>query len=180
MSEVDIAAPTAAAQRHEVIAYHLKFTKFHAETIDATKRLFKAWPNRDKRVEAMKVWTERVSRAYKMDPPRLLVAPEASFAQSVLDRVGGMYNRHTHTMELARPSITTLMHEFRHAMQARVCRESLVGDPEKDARGWSLSLYHRVRPETFKRLVLAGKILYMNKESLGEETDGVEGVEAAA
>jgi len=95
-----------------------------------------------------------------MEPPRIYWDEEADYAG------GGYYRMHDHSITLSpnRPSITTLLHEFRHALQSKECGPKLVSkDLEIDARAWSLSLYYQCRPRLFQRLVEEGRILHINQ-----------------
>lgn len=144
--------------------YHLTFANFHAKTIRETKHLFRSRPSQldeEARKLAFQRWIVNASETYNMEQPRILWDEEADFAG------GGFYRPSDHSITLSpsRPSITTLLHEFRHALQTHNCGPSKVdSDLEVDARAWSLSLYYRCRPSLFRRLVLEGRILHINPQ----------------
>lgn len=144
--------------------YHVTFTNFHQQTIKETKRLFRSRPSQldeDARKQAFQRWISQASAAYGMDEPRVIWDAEADYAG------GGFYSppRHSITLSPNRPSITTLLHEFRHALQAQDCGPGLVSkDLEVDARAWSLSLYYQCRPVLFQRLVREGRLLHINPQ----------------
>lgn len=60
-------------------------------------------------------------------------------------------------------SLTTLLHEFRHAMQLNGLVEDSNEegfDVEEDAREWSCSLYYNADPTRYMRAVNAGKLRF--------------------
>ena len=73
-------------------------------------------------------------------------------------------------IHMAYPSIVTLIHEFRHAMQAQGKADVAITDNlnkvEDDARAWSLSIYYKVAPRMFRRLVREGKIFHITPDDL--------------
>jgi hypothetical protein len=77
---------------------------------------------------------------------------------------GGFYQRDNHsiTMSPNHPSVITLIHETRHALQAKEKGAAMITqDVERDARAWSLSLYYQVRPNLLKRLVREGRVFHI-------------------
>lgn len=146
--------------------YHKRFTRFNQETLDATDALFSSRPSQMTQAErevAFSAWVERVSQAYDMEVPTFHWDTEADMGG------GGFYRPadHSITMSPNHPSITTLIHEFRHALQSKGKGAAMVDpDVEIDARAWSLSLYHKVRPRLFDRLVREGRIFHIRVEDL--------------
>ena len=145
--------------------YHRRFTKFHARTLAATEALFAARPSTltvEARHEAFTKWVAEMSDIYRMPAPRLVWNAVADLSG------GGFYTaaEHSITMSPNHPSVTTLMHEFRHAMQTIDGIPMVDEDIEVDARAWSLSLYFTVRPALFTRLVREGRILHIDPQDL--------------
>lgn len=142
--------------------YHLRFTKFHTKTIEATKNLFALRPSGltdSERAEAFKNWVDNISEIYGMDKPDFYWDEEADYGG------GGFYRPldHSITMSPNHPSIVTLIHETRHALQHKEKGAPMITrDIERDARAWSLSLYYKVKPNLFKRLVTEGRIFHIN------------------
>lgn len=147
--------------------YHLRFTRFHTGTLQATAALLDSRPSRllpAAQQEAFEEWIASVTTIYKM-PPVALVWDEQAGRTG-----GGFYVPATHTLTLNpnRPSVITLLHEMRHALQYQQCGPALISDDlERDARAWSLSLYFQVRPEQFKTLVRAGRIRFIDRRAFG-------------
>lgn len=142
--------------------YHVRFTKFHIKTIEATKHLFTLRPSvltHSERSNAFKEWVDTISEIYDMESPEFYWDEEADYG-------GGGYYRpldHSITMSPNHPSIVTLIHETRHALQHKEKGAPMITeDIERDARAWSLSLYYKVKPNLFKRLVNEGRILHIN------------------
>lgn len=146
--------------------YHKRFTRFNQATLDATDALFSSRPSQmtqPEREAAFSEWVEKVSEAYGMEVPAFHWDTEADMGG------GGFYrpSDHSITMSPNHPSITTLIHEFRHALQHKRKGAAMVDpDVEIDARAWSLSLYHTVRPRLFDRLVREGRIFHITVRDL--------------
>lgn len=146
--------------------YHKRFSAFHQRTVEATDALFASRPSQlshGERDRVFRDWVTEVSGAYGMEPPTFRWDVDA-------DDAGGGYYRpadHSITMSPNHPSVTTLIHEFRHAMQAKEAGAAQVSpDIEVDARAWSLSLYYQVRPRLFERLVREGRIFHVSAKDL--------------
>lgn len=157
---------TSSTPRGGARPYHKRFTSFDQRTLDATDALFAARPSQMSPAErdvAFRQWVSTVSAVYDMEEPSFSWDTEA-------DSGGGGYYRladHSITMSPNHPSITTLIHEFRHALQHKEKGAPMVDrDVEVDARAWSLSLYHRVRPRLFERLVREGRIFHITPDDL--------------
>lgn len=142
--------------------YHLRFQNFKQSTLRETKALFRARPSQldeKARKNLFENWITSVSNAYGMEVPTVHWDEEADYGG------GGFYRPADHSITLSpnRPSITTLLHEFRHALQSKGCGPRKVSrDIEIDARAWSLSLYYQCRPVLFERLVREGRILHIS------------------
>lgn len=151
--------------------YHRKFRHINTQTLNATRQLLNGWrvANDTERWEKMQEWLNEASRVYGMRPPVLTIDPRAH---------AGFYDRGRNEIHMAYPSIVTVMHEFRHAMQKQDKATGWDGrwaTIEDDARGWSLSIYFRVAPRLFKRLVSEGKILFVTMEDLAPQTQAQQG-----
>lgn len=152
--------------RESAAPYHRRFRRFDRRTVEATEALFTARPSRlspEERDAAFRAWVEAISDIYDMPRPALRWDEDADFGG------GGYYTptSHTITMSPNHPSVTTLIHETRHALQHSGKGAPMVSsDVEEDARAWSLSLFHRVRPRLFERLVREGRILHISPTAL--------------
>ena len=137
--------------------YHLKFLRIKPFVKQRTAKLIKDWGYipEYRQWASLRAWMILVCfdpRGYAMQIPDLVVDEKAGC---------GYYIPASNEIHMAYPSIITLLHEFRHAMQA----QGLAGryrDAEDDARGWSLSLYNSVAPRTLRRLVNEGKVLHLS------------------
>lgn len=147
--------------------YHRRFKRFNRRTVRATQKLLQGWgaSSEKLKIEKMKNWIQDVSEIYQVNFPMLKMISSAG---------SGCYNTLSNEIFMSRASAITLMHEFRHAMQTqnkapefdrRQMIESRYG-AEDDARGWSLSLYHKVAPRTFKRLVTDNRVFFVSVEDL--------------
>lgn len=149
--------------------YHLKFQNFNARTIEATKELFRARPSQmdpEERKVLFKNWVDTVSDVYGMERPTFHWDTSADHGG------GGFYTPldHSITMSPNHPSVITLVHEFRHALQRKEKGAAMVSrDVERDARAWSLSLYYKVRPNLLKRLVREGRVFHIDPTVFDEE-----------
>jgi hypothetical protein len=134
--------------------YHKKFRNIDLRTRRLTKNLLRGWKDCDaeQRMDKMHTWLDGASSIYRMEPPRLN-----------LDRGSGhgCYYPGRNTIHVPYPSVVTLLHEFRHAMQHQKGAGRGV-DIEDDARAWSLSLYYLVAPRTLTRLGSEGAIFFVN------------------
>jgi len=132
--------------------YHQRFTRFKPATLDATKVLMRGWRDAtaEERFAKAEAWLDQAATAYGMRTPKLVLNLQAG---------SGHYQPWNNEVHMAYMSIVTLIHEFRHAMQAQR-GDGRGRDIEDDARAWSLSLYFKVAPRAFVRLARAGEILY--------------------
>ncbi len=153
--------PAALAAHRDVSdrPYHQQVENFTADTLAATHAIFTARPSRlttPERHAVCEQWVRDVSAAEGTP------IPAVQWENSNLSNCGGGYYRpstHTLYMRAERPSLLTLFHEYRHAEQEKRTGSPMVStDVEDDARAWSMSLFHQVRPRLFARLVNDGRI----------------------
>jgi hypothetical protein len=142
--------------------YHKKFRHFKPETLTMTKVMLKDWSacNDSRKWIKMQEWTQKASNAYGIPMP---VIVEDTAAGS------GFYHLASNTIHMSKPSVVTVIHEFRHALQRHNKAKGfsyLENDVEPDARAWSLSLYYKVAPRSFRRLVEEGKIFHIEMSDL--------------
>lgn len=105
-------------------------------------------------------WVQAVAGVYGFQIPALAFNRQAG---------DGFYSPSKNEINMSKPSIVTLIHEFRHAMQSKQVATGfsrLARDVEHDARAWSLSLYFKVAPVSFRRLVAEGKIYHITMNDL--------------
>jgi hypothetical protein len=141
--------------------------------VRATRDLLSGWSDldRDQRIVRMRDWLRTSSSVYEIELPRLRVSPPRE--GTTPREESGFYMLHTNEIFMPEPSVVTLLHEFRHAMQnfgvtPRARRRMSYERAEDDARGWSLSLYYRVAPRTLKRLVADGRVFFMATTDFAE------------
>lgn len=159
-----ISAPVVAPP-HGWGPYHLRFTNFDRTTIDATDGYFGSNPWKGDKLAKAQRWVDTVAGIYGMDAPTVAIVDPGECSGM------GCYVPATNQILLPKVSVTTLFHEFRHAMQhSATCTmvEAIYGDSrhEEDARAWSLSLFWIVRPERFATMVASGRILYVPANSV--------------
>lgn len=148
------------------VRYHTKFRRFRPEVVRATRDLLAGWGDLDRRERTtrMRDWLRVAAAAYEIQIPRLVLTPRAG---------SGLYMIATNEIAMAEPSVVTLLHEFRHAMQnfrvtRRAARRMSYDRAEDDARGWSLSLYYRVAPRSLKRLAAEGRVFFIAQADFTE------------
>jgi len=143
------------------IPYHLQYDVGDHQTFITRRTLMRGWgaASTKQRIAKSALWLGEMSDWWDMPQPAFRVDPtERSAGRYILPPVDAIV--------LPYPSIVTLLHEFRHALQAHGRVRSLGNNPteeakEDDARAWSLSLYWQAAPRTFTRLVTEGRILYV-------------------
>lgn len=72
------------------------------------------------------------------------------------------YNPRTSTIGLPKISMVSFLHEYRHHMQAN--GKQHYSDIVKDARGWSISMFRRACPGSFRRARAANLIWFCPPE----------------
>jgi hypothetical protein len=142
--------------------YHKKFQRVKPEVLEATKKLRKGWADSTDSEKWVKMdkWIGTASSVYGMRRPLLCIDATAG---------SGYYLIAENEIHMSKASIITLIHEFRHAMQRQGKARGWSGrqsDLEHDARGWSLSIYFKVAPVSFRRLVQEGKIFHITPADL--------------
>jgi len=147
-------------------AYHRTVTEYPAPLLEVTDRYFKQRPWRADWVDKAQGWVTDAAEVYGLPGLTLRHTSPAEAAGS------GCYLPILGEIRMPKPSVVTLFHEFRHAIQHH--RPSDVHywlDPtaqpaEDDARAWSLSLFHQVRPQLLASAVEAGSVFYIIPEDL--------------
>jgi hypothetical protein len=142
--------------------YHKKFNHFKPNTLDITKVMMKDWGrcNDSRKWIKMQEWLQKASLEYDIPMPVIIEGVAAG---------SGYYHLPSNTIHMSKPSIVTVIHEFRHALQRHNKAKGFSGretDVEPDARAWSLSLYYKVAPRSFERLVAEGKIFHIEMADL--------------
>lgn len=137
------------------------FTNINKKVIAETQLLIKKgiWSKDVSDVDKaifMGIWLKKVSEIYGMKVPKFYYTGGDEGRREYRKTGGGCYIPSHHTICLFRkPSLTTLMHEFRHAMQHQLGVKKYKGF-EPDARAWSCSLYRLSAPKAYKRAVEKG------------------------
>lgn len=140
--------------------YAKVFRKIHPETLKATIELKKAgvWKRdvslTDKTI-AMGIWITKVSAIYGIEPPKFyFVQDQTEYARTG----GGCYFPTLHEAYLfEKPSIMTLLHEFRHAVQTKKPDMPMHrNEAEEDARAWSHSVFRRALPVSYRNAMEKG------------------------
>lgn len=142
--------------------YHKKFQHFKPDALTITKTLLRDWGNSSDDLKWLKMnaWLTRAAELYGIPRPNLVKDLSAGF---------GCYQPTQHKIRMSKPSVITLLHEFRHALQNHRRATGFNYDPievEPDARAWSLSLYYKVAPRSFRRLVANGSIFHISVNDL--------------
>ncbi len=147
-------------------AYHLSVTDFPPTLIHATDRYFRRRPWRNDWEPKAQAWIDTAADLYEL--PTITVA-HTSTAEAA---GSGCYLPARNEIRMPKASVVTLFHEFRHAIQHHQPDETWHRvDPtapaaEDDARAWSLSLFHQVRPQLLASAVEAGRVFYISPEDL--------------
>lgn len=142
--------------------YHTVFRGIHPKAVAAVKHLvrerrFFRLPDEEKRAMIREL-LERLSSIYGIPSPVVVFDPRLAG--------NGLYHPAAHLIGLPPyASLVTALHEFRHAMQARLGVRMHRNHPEHDARAWSLSLYHAAAPRHFRRAVERGPIFHLRMEN---------------
>ena len=141
--------------------YHKRFTRFDRRTLVITKELRRGWSisTNQQKWAKMNRWLEDATRIYKAPAVSLYVGD------------GDYYRPGRARIVMIKPSIITLLHEFRHHLQHTVAPEgTLMSDIEDDARAWSLSLYHQIAPRTLRRLAEQNKVFHLTPDMKNRQT----------
>lgn len=142
--------------------YHKKFQHFKPKTLTITRTLLRDWGRSSNDLQWLKMnaWLTQGAEIYGIPRPNLIQDSRAGY---------GCYQLATNNICMSKPSVITLLHEFRHALQNHQRATGFNNDPrqvEPDARAWSLSLYYRVAPRSFRRLVAQGSIFFVSTNDL--------------
>lgn len=144
-------------------SYKDKFTRIKPRAIEFTKELIKAKPWRgnpgrggqeefSKAYQACLTWLNKMSSLYHIPMPLLFITENCG---------SGCYDPAINAIFLPKFSVTTLAHEFRHALQhKKPIRMRSMAQAEKDARGWSVSLIYRADQRFYERAKSRGLLLY--------------------
>jgi len=155
-----------------VLPYH---KVFRGQFDNVTTQLLKDYVEKDRpwkgtseeQFAKLDTFLGKLSEIYKLKKPTLIIDP--AMTGKVKD---GVYEPKDNTIKLPKISVTTLLHEFRHALQHHFRKDVLYPlvewAMEEDARSWSLSLWYQAMPEKFRKLVKTGKIIHMRKSDLEE------------
>lgn len=145
--------------------YHLRFKNFHAGAITATDELFSSKPWRgtdEERFTKFERWLHRVSEAYNVPTPNLLLdMADITISTRAPDEDGD-------TIVLPKFSVTTLFFAFRRHLQVCGIGPSASEHDRcmEDGLGWACSLFYQVRPTLFRKAVRAGGIRGVHPEDL--------------
>ena len=147
-------------------AYHLAVATFPETLLTGTDRYFRQRPWRADWVTKAQDWAGGAADSYRIPVPRLRHTSASAALGS------GCYLPRYNEIRLPHASVVTLFHELRHALQHH--RPDLGWyqvDPtaeaaEDDARAWSLSLFHQVRPDRLAAAVAAGRVFYITPQDL--------------
>jgi hypothetical protein len=146
----------------ETFTYSKVFKNIKPEVVQATKDMVKAgiWKadvsDQDKAI-AIGLWIQKCAEIYNFEAPKFYFVTGQEGAREYARTGGGCYFPHSNEMYLFKKvSITTLLHEFRHAMQFQKAVKMFRNDHEEDARAWSVSLYRKSLPNSYKKAVEKG------------------------
>lgn len=147
-------------------SYKDKFTRIKSRAIGFTRELIEAKPWRgnpgrggqeefSKAYQACLTWLNKMSSLYRIPMPLLFITePSKCYGY-------GYYDARVHAIYLPKFSVTSLAHEFRHAIQhKKPIRVRSTAQAEEDARGWSVSLVYRADPKFYERAKRRGLLLY--------------------
>jgi hypothetical protein len=125
--------------------------------IEATRELMtKIWRQpKEVRIEGINRFIDVVSEYYGVsdNKPRFEIIRGSLGRQMYKITGGGQYNPQNNTIILYKKfSLVTFLHEYRHALQHLT--GNILG--ERDARGWSVSLFFLADPDRYFRAVQNG------------------------
>lgn len=149
--------------------YHLVHKEFYDDVLTATEELLSKRLHRQSKrdqITTMQSWVNTISGVYAMVAPTVTFLPDHGMYIPPKTLFTGS------TILMKRASNLSLMHLYRHAMQ-HILEMKFEDDImlEYDAFAWSTSLYYTVKPVTFKRLVLEGKVYGVKPEDLKADSD---------
>jgi hypothetical protein len=146
----------------QAFTYSKVFTKIKPSVIALTTELVKAGifkkdiSMQDKAI-MMGLWVKKASEIYGMEAPKFYLIGGKDGKDGYRATGGGCYIPSHHEIHIfKKASLTTLLHEFRHAMQFQQNVKKFRNDHEEDARAWSVSLYRLSAPNSYKRAVEKG------------------------
>jgi hypothetical protein len=147
-------------------AYHHAVADFPPSLIHVTDRYFRRRPWRSDWVTKAQAWLDTAADVYDLPAIGLVLTTRREAAGS------GCYLATRNEIRMPKASVVTLFHEFRHAIQHHQPDEvwyrvdETTPAVEDDARAWSLSLFHQVRPQLLASAVEAGRVFYITHEDL--------------
>lgn len=152
------------ATETQEFTYSKVFKNVKQEVIDETKKLIKSgiWKadvSKEDKAIAMGIWVQKVAEIYEFEevPKFYFVDNKQEYRRTG----GGCYFPALNEMYVFhKPSLTTLLHEFRHAMQHQLNVKQFRDDVEEDARAWSCSVYRKSAPNSYKKAVEKGILHY--------------------
>lgn len=129
---------------------------FKSQTIEAMKKFAQSKPWRGTDCEKMlklAALNSDLSKIYRIRPPALCFTPNLTNMNAL-----GVYDRNQNVIFLDenRISVITYLHEFGHAL----------GKNEWDTCKWSINLFKRTFPKTFKNLESQGHVLSRSNKNI--------------
>ncbi|UDY80739.1 hypothetical protein [Geobacillus phage GR1] len=141
------------------MTYSTAFKNIDKRTVEATKKLIKSgfWKkdvSTEYKVKICNEWLETVSEVYGIEVPEFRFdTSEVMYMQTG----GGYYEPWAKRITLFKKfSLVTFLHEFRHHMQHEMELSLFRRNHEEDARGWSVSLFKKATPKSYKNAVEKG------------------------
>ena len=144
--------------------YSDSFTNIEQETIEEAKKLVKTgiWKKDVDvkiKVENVKEFLKSLSDIYGIEAPRLLFDKSEDFYRmtggfiySPQDKVISLYHKF---------SLVNILFAFRYHMQnCGLVDEMYLDDSKLDAVGWSMSIFKKATPKSWKRAVDNGMVMY--------------------
>ena len=139
--------------------YKQMYKNFKPEILNLTNAMFKTLPNvmgcrtvwsmpRKEAKIIFNVWLREASKIYKVKCPKLVF----EWNDETIDRM----NPITNTITLSKISVVNLLHEFKHWLDYN----NNINPSEKNARGWSVSLFNKVLPRRYTKAVEKELLLY--------------------
>lgn len=133
--------------------YSKVYKNIHPKAIKISREIApKLWkgPKPHRKMFAI-IWLMKMSKLYKVKCPKFVFNPDETGIFRELTG-GGHYIPKDHIIVLHGVySFVTLAHEFRHAVQYAANISIYKEDLEEDARAWSLSLFRKACPNSYKK-----------------------------